>query len=531
MSLTTVRSPNSAGTSPTALSGSPRQQATPANGLATPASADATQDTPSFLLTFRDRATISQKHQNACASHDTNTFMRKRGRSVRPKELTPAQVREARQWFDLLDSDGNGDLDVDEITYALRAIQLDVSRHDVVAMLEQVELNETQSLAFADFLVMISAALNNDGDESNISSALGAQGKTFAEAAQAAQRKQFLEHIMKGGMTRKRAIRERLIMLKDTPALAQEASDTFDLAKRNALAMLHKYANKNDPNAHADEDVNALDMNGIDVPPAVILMELVEIWKVRRKEAEKALDAVNDESSDDDVPTISRSVTRAPSFMQSLHYDPNEIPKASIMPHVGRRSVFMKRRDLSHFAASPRFDSDEIDRALRRKLPSLGAYRAKSEGALSDGHTMVEWSEAAMKERELQAKRRMETLLASANRGKKSSRTMSTTPAYTATPRDHVSFARREHDSSSTRHVGMSNALMSPRMPLSSRRSPPVPLLKLPSHAADKLTPRPPHAVPHPSPRHIMQHRGQARHLHDSLTGASSVLTGPLGVV
>ena len=475
-------------------------------------------DRPHFLQTFRRRERALRTAADRLAAYGGADFMRKRGKTVRPKALTPAQVKEAREWFDLLDTDGNGDLDVDEITTALRAISLDVSRKDVVAMLEQVELTKTQSLAFSDFLIMISAAVN-ESRSSALTSALGANGKTFAEAARAAQRRQFLDKVLRGGLARKRAINERIAQMNDTPALARAVSATFDSAKRNAIMELHRY---HSDKALTESEIAAFDDK--DVPPKVVLQELAEIWKERRKEADAFVPEDDKDSSvDEEYDAQNDSAGESPCPTASTDLEPKQ---ASLLPSMRRRSVFLKRRELSQLTAEPIFDSDSVDRRLRRKLPSLDTYREGITGTIS-GSATREWSARAMAERELQAKRRFETLIAAANSHR----------SPRAGARSYRSeFITQDNDGSRWGRRGPRNVPLSPRQAtaqssryrvMSPIDSPQLVRSGDPVYAL--ISPRPPHAVPHPSARHILQHTSQARHLGGGLQGGSSK-SGPLVV-
>ena len=61
-------------------------------------------------------------------------WLRKRGKAIRP-ELTRAELDELEECFTMIDADGSGAIDVDELYKAFKMLQLKVTRSKIKKML------------------------------------------------------------------------------------------------------------------------------------------------------------------------------------------------------------------------------------------------------------------------------------------------------------------------------------------------------------------------------------------------------------
>ena len=55
------------------------------------------------------------------------------------RELTSEEHKQMRSWFDLIDEDGGGTLDLDEIAMLFDALQMDFDEDRVIALLQMVK--------------------------------------------------------------------------------------------------------------------------------------------------------------------------------------------------------------------------------------------------------------------------------------------------------------------------------------------------------------------------------------------------------
>lgn len=60
-----------------------------------------------------------------------------------------------RQWFNLLDADGSGEVGLDELADPLISTGLARNRQDVVRLIQSVDKNQSGELSFDDFLMMM----------------------------------------------------------------------------------------------------------------------------------------------------------------------------------------------------------------------------------------------------------------------------------------------------------------------------------------------------------------------------------------
>ncbi|POM73125.1 Caltractin [Phytophthora palmivora] len=81
-------------------------------------------------------------------------WLDKHGRNSNLK-TTREQLALMRRWFDSLDTDGSGEVGLDELEDPLVSVGLATSRDDVQHLIEEVDVNGTGSVTFEAFLNML----------------------------------------------------------------------------------------------------------------------------------------------------------------------------------------------------------------------------------------------------------------------------------------------------------------------------------------------------------------------------------------
>ncbi|OHT10026.1 Caltractin [Tritrichomonas foetus] len=76
-----------------------------------------------------------------------------------PRKLTPQQVREAKDAFDLFDTTGTGVIEQKELKIALMTLGFETTKEDIRRLVSELDSNNTSTLDFNDFLQIIHALL------------------------------------------------------------------------------------------------------------------------------------------------------------------------------------------------------------------------------------------------------------------------------------------------------------------------------------------------------------------------------------
>jgi len=83
----------------------------------------------------------------------------RRGGRVTKVELTEDQKLEIREAFDIFDSDKTGTIDKHELRVALRAMGFDVSKNEILEIMESKDPENTGSINFAAFQEIVGAKM------------------------------------------------------------------------------------------------------------------------------------------------------------------------------------------------------------------------------------------------------------------------------------------------------------------------------------------------------------------------------------
>lgn len=75
------------------------------------------------------------------------------------RTLTPAQIREAKDAFDLFDTTGTGVIEQKELKIALMTLGFDATKEDIRRLVADLDSSNTTTIDFDDFLQLINALL------------------------------------------------------------------------------------------------------------------------------------------------------------------------------------------------------------------------------------------------------------------------------------------------------------------------------------------------------------------------------------
>eukprot|EP00966_Prymnesium_polylepis_P217386 5031343-Prymnesium_polylepis.1 len=74
-------------------------------------------------------------------------------------ELSPEQVEEIKEAFNLFDADGSGSIDYRELKAAMKALGIQVKKEELKKMITDVDTDGSGSVEFPEFLTMMSAKM------------------------------------------------------------------------------------------------------------------------------------------------------------------------------------------------------------------------------------------------------------------------------------------------------------------------------------------------------------------------------------
>lgn len=171
-------------------------------------------------------------------------------RPFRPRQLSQSQKRDLREIFTMLDADGSGALDSDEIIQAFKLINMPTSKTKILTLMGDVLLGDADAeLDYEAFELLMTRRMNdtvdNDSDEQMTV-------MPFHEIANAFRRKKTLEAFMQGGQERQKIIDSEYFKARKTATMKRWRMPQM----KNRFARLFKGGVKkgmefdsNDPNS------------------------------------------------------------------------------------------------------------------------------------------------------------------------------------------------------------------------------------------------------------------------------------------
>ncbi|GMH32749.1 hypothetical protein BSKO_00583 [Bryopsis sp. KO-2023] len=118
---------------------------------------------------------ILRKDRLHIVNAQTKEWLQSRGYPVPQQKLTSIQKRETQECFALLDADGSGTLDVDEVMTAFTMLGLPVKRFDILKLFKAVDPEGNHELQYPAFEKMMTiATADNNGNSQSVDRWYGA---------------------------------------------------------------------------------------------------------------------------------------------------------------------------------------------------------------------------------------------------------------------------------------------------------------------------------------------------------------------
>jgi hypothetical protein len=93
--------------------------------------------------------------------------MRRRGMPTPPPPLTEQQKAEIAECFHLLDADGSGALDADELAVAFTLLGYKIKPRDLDGLMAEIDPDGSGQIEFDEFASIMGRTINSDGSEEN----------------------------------------------------------------------------------------------------------------------------------------------------------------------------------------------------------------------------------------------------------------------------------------------------------------------------------------------------------------------------
>jgi len=165
---------------------------------------------------------MRERRETLLALHteERKKWMSSRGRVVRP-ELDPAMKLQLQQAFDLIDQDGSGAIDVDELEEAFKVLGIKASRRQVEEMMDEVDEDKSGEVELPEFEQIMTKQLMADPDEKSKSSS-GMGAVPFHVIATSYRRKRLLDAILSGDRQATESMIEKAEAYRELEELNQE---------------------------------------------------------------------------------------------------------------------------------------------------------------------------------------------------------------------------------------------------------------------------------------------------------------------
>ncbi|GAX79997.1 hypothetical protein CEUSTIGMA_g7437.t1 [Chlamydomonas eustigma] len=121
---------------------------------------------------------------------DMSRWMKKHGKLVRPK-LTDKQYEELQQVFKLMDDDGSGAIDIDELGAAFKLLGFQLTKNEILQLMDQVDEDGSGELDFSGFLEIMTTTVHEMTEKKKNSDQV-----PFALMATAYRRKKILGDVL-----------------------------------------------------------------------------------------------------------------------------------------------------------------------------------------------------------------------------------------------------------------------------------------------------------------------------------------------
>ncbi|KAH7296667.1 hypothetical protein KP509_26G033400 [Ceratopteris richardii] len=172
-----------------------------------------------------------------------DSWLRAHGKTVRP-ELTKKQKQELKECFDLIDTDGSGAIDADELLTAFNVLGMRVKKSEVEKMLAEVDADGSGEVEYPEFVQIMTSKLDAQVQEGDSDDKSSKQPLPFQLLAQAYRRKKLMEAVMGGDKAAQERLKakaeeaeaERLAVLAAMEAEKQNPALRYDHKKIQTIS-------------------------------------------------------------------------------------------------------------------------------------------------------------------------------------------------------------------------------------------------------------------------------------------------------
>lgn len=182
-------------------------------------------------------------------SQSIEQWLRKHGRIVKPP-MSKAQDAELKEWFDLLDCDGDGSVDVSELHQLFKTLGIRVNRSSIKELMRGIDTDGSGELEFHEFIQIISSSIyahvDHQGDDEQDQNSL-----PYQMLIAAYRRKLMMDAVMNRNSRAFEGLCER-------QSVAQKKKLELDTEDKNGASMRSLRGHKGSPQARARKAVQRI---------------------------------------------------------------------------------------------------------------------------------------------------------------------------------------------------------------------------------------------------------------------------------
>ncbi|KAJ9530851.1 hypothetical protein QJQ45_028828 [Haematococcus lacustris] len=154
--------------------------------------AEASRDLELPTGTRKDVASINSSLATSIA-----LWLKKHGKAIRPK-LSSEQKQQLKECFELMDQDGSGAIDADELGAAFKLLGIHMKKAELGELLNEVDHDGSGEVEYLEFLEIMTTTLQRLAEEREADETQGEGQVPFALMATAYRRKRLMEGIISG---------------------------------------------------------------------------------------------------------------------------------------------------------------------------------------------------------------------------------------------------------------------------------------------------------------------------------------------
>ncbi|KAK3264281.1 hypothetical protein CYMTET_26969 [Cymbomonas tetramitiformis] len=182
-------------------------------------------------------------------SQSIEHWLRKHGRIVKPP-MSKAQDAELKEWFDLLDCDGDGSVDVGELHQLFKTLGIRVNRAAIKEMMKDIDTDGSGELEFHEFIQIISSSIyanvDSQGNDEQDQNSL-----PYQMLIAAYRRKLMMDAVMNRNSRAFEGLCER-------QSVAEKKKLELESENKNGASMRSLHGHKGTPQARARKAVQRI---------------------------------------------------------------------------------------------------------------------------------------------------------------------------------------------------------------------------------------------------------------------------------